>query len=487
MPIHLHRSRWFAALCAVCAIACAPQHSRAEPRRVALLVLGPTRAQLNGASDYVAGRIRDVGGFARLRTALAAERNAAHSPSFVLSAGDIFYGSGPAAWSRGEIVIEPFAALGIDVCAAGPGDRAYGRQRLLALLARLPCAATAVADPALLPTTTLTRAGVRVSFVVLDARATAPAALASGGALLDDAGAARAAATLRALRASKRPDLIVALTDLALDQALRLARDVRGFDVIVAGAGAARAEADAGALVIAPGEPASSLSRLELTLRERGGVQQHAYRSQPAGAVTAAEEPRMQALVEQTLAPYRERARRTVAHSDALLFARDDAGRAAYDFIADALREAARADVALVPLSGTHALARGAITEAELWNTVPFDAPLTRQRVRGNALRAWLAANGGDDLVRSGVRVRPETGAIEIGVRPLRDDDSYWVTAPGLTLPHGDPPDTTPTWSVHEALDRHLEANPFLRTLRDGHVVAGSLPSWVQCKDQLRR
>ena len=181
---------------------------------------------------------------------------------------------------------------------------------------------------------------------------------------------------------------------------------------------------------------------------------------------------------------------RIVARSDMPLSSHDAAGRTTFVFLSDALRELASADVALVVVREA-TFRVGAVTEAQLWTSVPEDPPLSRQRVSGASLRATvrrlLAAGTFDRMAVSGLRVHRKTGSMEAHGRPIQDRDFYWLAAPGLSLDSDDGERVDMGFSVHDALRRYLAERPFLRATSAGQVLAESLPSSVQCKDQLRR
>jgi len=64
-----------------------------------------------------------MGGYARLKTAIEQECARCDGPWLLLDGGDEFQGSGPAAWSEGEAVLDPLNAFGIDVSRpAAPRD-----------------------------------------------------------------------------------------------------------------------------------------------------------------------------------------------------------------------------------------------------------------------------------------------------------------------------------------------------------------------------
>src|SRR5688572_4572303 len=79
--------------------------TRADGKRLTLLHVTDTHAQLETHWEYLPGgspQLAQMGGFARLKTAIDAERARSHGPAFLVDGGDLVQGSGPAASSQGE-------------------------------------------------------------------------------------------------------------------------------------------------------------------------------------------------------------------------------------------------------------------------------------------------------------------------------------------------------------------------------------------------
>src|SRR5512135_1698339 len=127
------------------ALAGAPTGAQAEQapgKRLTLLHFTDTHAQLETHPEFVPGatpEIQMMGGYARLKSAIEYERARCEGACFLLDGGDEFQGSGPAAWSEGEAILNPLNALGIDVFTPGNWDPAYGPERFKETMARLRC------------------------------------------------------------------------------------------------------------------------------------------------------------------------------------------------------------------------------------------------------------------------------------------------------------------------------------------------------------
>ena len=113
-----------------------------EGKHVTLLHFTDTHAQLETHPEYMPGaspQIQMMGGFARLKTAIEQERANCKGACLLLDGGDEFQGSGPAAWSEGEVILEPLKALGADVFTLGNWEASYGPERFMETMARLNC------------------------------------------------------------------------------------------------------------------------------------------------------------------------------------------------------------------------------------------------------------------------------------------------------------------------------------------------------------
>ena len=144
-------------------------------KRLTLLHLTDTHAQLETHWEYMPGTsppIVRMGGFARLKTAIDKQRATSQGPAFLVDGGDLVQGSGPAAWSRGEVMIAPANSLGLDAFVPGNWEPVYGPDQFLRLMGQLKTNVIAynfhhkstgkrIFEPAVI----CKRDGVRVAFV----------------------------------------------------------------------------------------------------------------------------------------------------------------------------------------------------------------------------------------------------------------------------------------------------------------------------------
>ena len=216
-----------------------------KKKQCTLLHLTDTHAQLETHLEYLPGdkpHFSRMGGFARLKTAIDAQRATSHGPAFLVDGGDLVQGSGPASWSRGEIMIEPSNALELDAFVPGNWEPVYGPAQFEHLMGQLKTRVMAynfhrrdtgkrLFDPAI----TIRRDGVKISFVgIADPTTTDRQSpkLVEG---LDSTRMAGLRDFVKDLRQTEMPDLVVAVTHTGLTVSRQLAREIPEFDVILSG------------------------------------------------------------------------------------------------------------------------------------------------------------------------------------------------------------------------------------------------------------
>jgi S-sulfosulfanyl-L-cysteine sulfohydrolase len=494
-------------------------------RRITLLHFTDTHAQLETHPEYVPGatpEIQMMGGYARLKTAIERERSSCGGACFLLDGGDEFQGSGPAAWSEGEVVLDPLNAFGIDAFVPGNWEPAYGPERFKQTMARMNCPVIcynlhdeASGERLFRPSVTLERGGVRVAFVgVTDIGASKrqPPAQFRG---MDTTRVQGLRDFVKELRLRERADLVVAITHTGLSIARQMAREIPEFDVILSGhthERTSREIMEGNVIVIEPGCFGSFLGRLDVVVRP-GGVARHEFRLIPILASRYEEDPHMKALVDKSLAPHRARMAEVVGTTETLLMRYDVLETTADDFITDAVREVAKADIGFsngfrfgLPIPPA------SVTEADLWNLLPLDAQLKTGWVTGEELKAYLESelelvfsanpwklNGGWGVRASGMSMVFAVSAapgrrlvsLKVNGRDVRDDAHYTIAG---CEREGEPIDVicrhpgtheaqALPMTIHQALRRYLKAHPSIAPRREDRGIAADLPRTVFSQD----
>ena len=497
-----------------------------DGKHVTLLHFTDTHAQLETHPEYLPGaspEIQMMGGYARLKTAIERERTHCQGPCFVLDGGDEFQGSGPAAWSEGEVILEPLKAIGIDVFTPGNWEPAYGPERFKQTMARLNCPVVCynfhdkASGERLFPaSTTLERQGVKVAIVGvtdLGASERQPPKEFRG---MDTSRIEGLRDFVKELRSREQPDVVVALTHTGLSIARELARQTPEFDVVLSGHTHERTAwpiLEGNVIVIEPGSFGSFLGRLDLVLRPGGGIASHVFRLIPILANRYDEDADVKMLVNRSLAPHRPRMAKQAGRTRIVLMRYDLLETTADDFIANSVRETAKTDIGFtngfrfgVPVPPE------AITEADLWNLLPMDARMKRGWITGKELRDYLEhelemvyaksplkLNGGWGPRASGMTFVFDAHAdygrrvVSMKVNGVDVAEHEHYTIAGCER-EGEPLDVICRhrgshdaeilpMSIHEALSEYLKVHPVIAPRRDGRERALDLPSAVFSQD----
>ncbi len=525
MAVSLSR-RGLMASAGLAALGAGASRSASATKRVTLLHFTDSHATLETHPEYLPGanqELQMMGGFARLKTAIERERAKCEGACLLLDGGDDFQGSGPAAWSRGEAILGPLKGFGLDVFTPGNWEPVYGPERFKELMGELGCPVVCynfhdiASGRRIFPASvTIDRQGVKTAIVgVTDIGASqrqAPADFRG----MDTTRMEGLREYVQDLRAREKPDLVVALTHTGLTIARQLARDVPEFDVVLSGhthERTSRPIMEGHVIVVEPGCFGSFLGRLDLALKPGGGVMSHAYRLIPILASEFPEEPRMKALVDAALAPHRQRMARELGSTETVLMRYDLFETSADDVIAEAVREAAGADVGFtngfrfgVPAPP------GAVTEADVWSLLPMDARVKAGWMTGKELRDYYEKeletvystnpyhlNGGWGVRAAGLRftfrARAPYGqrvvSMKIKGKEVEPDARYTVAGcerEGETLDvlcrhHGTHDVKVIDGSIQAVLSRYLQAHRGMAPMRDGREVALDLPATVFSQD----
>ena len=436
--------------------------SASAGKRLTLLHFTDSHAQLETHLEYLPGATPEfqmMGGFARLKTAIDVERAHCDGACFLFDGGDDFQGSGPAAWSNGEAILEPLKAMGLDVFTPGNWDPAYGPERFKKTMADLGCPVvcynfhdTATGRRLFPASVTLERQGVKIAVVGLTDIGASKRQPPSEFHGMDTTRIEGLRDYVRELRAREKPDVVIALTHTGLTIARQIARQTPEFDVVLSGHTHERTAwpiLEGNVIVVEPGCFGSFLGRLDLTLKPEGGVAAHHFRLIPVLAQDYVENPEVKSLVDKSLAPHRARLEQQAGKTETVLMRYDVLETTADDFIADAVREAGGVDIGFtngfrfgVPVPPRQ------VTQGDLWNLLPMDARVKRGWVTGRELRDYLESeletvfskdpfklNGGWGARASGMtfefRAFAERGkriaSIKVGGREIEENGRYTI------------------------------------------------------------
>ncbi|HYG36277.1 MAG TPA: 5'-nucleotidase C-terminal domain-containing protein, partial [Clostridia bacterium] len=283
----------------------------------------------------------------------------------------------------------------------------------------------------------------------------------------------------------------IGLTHVGLPRAVELARTLKGVDVVLSGDYHERTYAPVivgNTWVVEPGSFGSFLGRLDLVVAG-GKIAARKWQLIELRADRFPEDPKVKSVVQQALAPYRERMDRVIGRTEVALYRYSVLETTLDAVFVDALREAAGTEIALgngfryaAPISP------GPITEADLWNTWPLNMPLRAGKVSGKQLKEFWEKELEHSLARdpnqlfggwlprvSGMQVRFAYNApmgrrvqqIIIGGEPMREDQFYTVAS---CEREGDPPATLCRIpGVQEIRNLEMDAHTALRNYLARH------------------
>ncbi len=378
--------------------------SPSASKRLRLLHLTDTHAQLEEHLEYLPDAtpaFMTMGGFARLKRAVDVLRAGAPGPTFLVDGGDLVQGSGPAAWSQGEVMIAPANALGLDAFVPGNWEPVYGPARFEELMSALNTRVIAYnfhrkenGKRLFKPAAIVDRDGVRVALVgVADPTTTKrqPPRQVEG---LDSTRMEGFREYLQELRRKERPDLVVAVTHTGLTVSRQLALENPELDVILSGhthERTFRAIREGNCLIVEAGSHGSFLGCLDIVLTKGGGIEGHSFRLVPVVASEFGEDTGVKAIVDAALRPHRDRMNRVLCHTQVPILRYDVLETNADNLITDAVREATGADIGFSNgFRFAPPIPAGALTEGHLWNLLPIDARIKKGWITGVQLKAYI-------------------------------------------------------------------------------------------------
>lgn len=406
----------------------------------------------------------EVGGLARLAglaDEVRAENEAAGVPTFLLIAGDVLQGTPYSTVYRGEVEFSCLNEMAVSAMCLGNHEFDYGRENLrdLIALANFPVISAnvtltgtagdgaftkgfvwlAAGDEKILviglttpetPVTTAPRNVVGLAFA--DPVATAKAVIDEYG---DDA------------------DAIFALTHFGFEKDAYLATQVPGIDVIIGGhththVGEIVVERDT--IICSAYEYGTYLGRMDLEIGDDGKLAVTEYRLMPVTAAAPVNEA-VAGVIEEYEKGLSARLGVVVGSVDTVLNRKAITEQETNfgDFVADLVREATGADVALVNGGGVRAdLGPGDITLGDVLTALPFGNEVVVLDVPGATLRrafelcarekvgegGFLQVSGCEYVIGSG----GELAAVAVAGKPLDDDATYKAAMPDFLAEGGD-------------------------------------------------
>lgn len=459
--------------------------------------------------------LAQAGGYARLAHVVRAIRK--ESPGALLvDGGDTFQGSAAASWSRGESVVGPQRALGVDLAVPGNWEVVYGPPQMISLAKATgyPWLATNVVDKAtgklvFQPTLERDVSGVRIGFVGFTDPDVPTRQAPDYSKGLQFLGAESIGPYVQALRS--RVDLVVLVTHIGLARSVALAETVPGIDVVLSGDTHERVREPIvrkDTIIVEPGAFTSFLGQLDVRVA-RGERPKLSWKLLELRADRYPEDADVAAIVDESLAPYRARAGKVIGHAATSLERYGVLENTVDSVMVRALKERTGADIALSNgFRFGHPVAAGPITEADLFRLYPVNGPVKLGKVTGAQLQAfweseiehvfphdpsalfggWLPRVAGMKVVfRADAPAGHHVVSLEVNGKPLDRGATYTLAS---CEREGDAPDTmcrmhhvadarATSLDVHTMLRDWLGAHDPVSAPTLGNVVATDLPAHV--------
>ena len=346
-------------------------------------------------------RVQSGGGLGRIATLFRNIRRDVDHAVVALDNGDTFHGTMAAIRTRGEALMAPLRALGLDAMTVH-WEFAYGLDRVAEIAAHLPYPIVAAnchrrgAVAPFAPFTIVDRGGIKVAVVGL-------AAVVARNLLPPNArgtveltmGEVELSALIPTLRHDHGAELVVVLSHLGFPQDCRLAATVPGIDVLLSGHTHNRLDAPVlvkNTLVMQSGAHGSFVGRLDLTVAA-DGVAAWSHALIPVDDSLAADAD-MNALVSDALKPFAQARARVIGVTTSILHRYSMFESTMDNLLLDATASAAGTTVALSNGWRYGApIAVGPLTEWDLWNIVPANPPVSVVTLTGRQIRTLLEQN----------------------------------------------------------------------------------------------
>ncbi|EMI19080.1 sulfur oxidation protein soxB [Rhodopirellula maiorica SM1] len=334
-----------------------------------------------------------AGGLSRIKTAF--DRLADERPHGILKVdgGDTFQGSGPAAWTEGEVMVRPLNALGFDVAIPGNWSVVYGADRLRTLRDQVnyPMIAANIYDKdsgerTFQPTLVKEMGGVKVGLVGFtdpDVPSRQPPFMSEG---LKFSAAKELQPLIDGLREDDEVDVVVLISHIGLHKAVPLTEKLRGVDIHLSADTHERTYDPivvGDAWVVEAGAFGALVGVMDVSVRD-GKVVDRKWELIELRENAYPEDEQIKKIVDEELAPHRERMNREIGHTDIWLERYNVMTSSMDRLIANAVKETADVDVGLSNgYRFSPPTAPGPITEADLWNWLPINLDLKTGIVKG--------------------------------------------------------------------------------------------------------
>jgi 2',3'-cyclic-nucleotide 2'-phosphodiesterase (5'-nucleotidase family) len=345
---------------------------------------------------------RKAGGHARIATLLKEARKAQPDSVLAFDCGDTIHGTYAAVKTEGQALVPILNAIRFDAMTAH-WEFAYGPDRFQEVVDQLSypmladnCYDKETNELVFPPTTICEAAGLRIGVIGIAATIVdkvMPASFSEG--IYFTLGNRELPALIEQLRTEERVDLVIVISHLGFPQEMKLAREVKGIDILLSAHTHNRLQAPAvqeDTILIQSGCHGSFLGRLDLEV-DGGRILSFDHR-----LVTVREEiepdEEVQALVEQALAPHEEELAQVVGQTATPLNRYTILEATMDNFLLQGLLNVTGAQMAFSNGWRYGApIPPGPITLSDLWDIIPVNPPVSTCKLTGEELWAMMEEN----------------------------------------------------------------------------------------------
>ncbi len=415
-------------------------------------------------SNKIFDHAREVGGAAYLATMIERERAANPEGTILLSAGDMFQGTPVSNIFHGKPVEDIMNYLHFDAMTLGNHEFDWGQDVLHSIISRasFPVLSANVLTTGgapikgVQPYIILKRKGVRIGVIGLTTPQTRYTTKAENLTGLTFGWPREVMPSLiRSVRA-KGASIVIALTHLGLYDDERLAKEVKGIDLIVGGHSHTAIKdpiVQSGTVIVQAGSYGLYLGVMKIGFdTQTKKIVSFTRKDEllPVSPESAPPDPVVARIVDKYESKIKAEFSKTIGTASADLKRSSTGESAMGDLVADAMRSASGARIAFQNRGGIRAgIAAGPITLNEVFTALPFDDNIVCMDLTGRQVRKALEKSvsyGDVNLQVSGLRVvydlSKPTGerivSVEVAGKPLDDRASYRVATNDFLATGGD-------------------------------------------------
>ncbi|MDY6821726.1 MAG: bifunctional metallophosphatase/5'-nucleotidase [Deferribacterota bacterium] len=461
----------------------------------------------------------NAGGLSRIAYVVNKLRKENSGNLLFMDAGDTFQGSGPAALSKGEAIIEPMNSIGLDLAALGNWEVVYGKERLLEITDKLnyPIIASNIVDkytnklifdPYIIKIIDGIKVGI-LGYTDPDVPERQPPSY-SKGLIYKDKEVLQP--LIDRMKNDDKVDIVILLTHIGLPKAVNLARQLQNVDILLSGDTHERTYEPiniGNTMVVEPGSFGSFLGKVDLYISQ-GKIIDKRWELIELKSNDFQKDPNIQSVVEKALLSYRSKMENVIGYTNIYLYRYNVVETNMDAMLSDAIREITNTDIALSNgFRFSHPIPPGYITEEDLWNVYPVVEKLKVGKIYGWQLRefwekelenvfsqdpdkqfgGWLPRPSGMKITFNAcAEFGNRIDSIYVGDKPLVDNKIYTIAA---CEREGDPEDvicripdvkdtTTLNITNHEAVKIYLSNNSPISNIKMGRVVVKDIKTEVR-------